>query len=210
MSLRVIGITVGPFQENCYLVHCDETGEGYVVDPGDEAERILEVIRETGMKPKAVINTHAHLDHVGAVSEICEALDLRFHLHADDQFLLEGLPDQAAMFGLPAPRVPAVDEVIVAGAVYSVGPHELEVLHTPGHSPGSVCFYDGKETLLGGDVLFAGSIGRTDLPRGSFAQLERSIREKIYVLPDPVVIFPGHGPATTVGREKTSNPFVHI
>jgi hydroxyacylglutathione hydrolase len=210
MALRVECITVGVFQENCFLVRCTESGEGFVVDPGEEPERILGAVRASGAAIKAVLNTHAHLDHIGAVADVCEALDVPFLLHPDDTHLLGIAAQQAAMFGLPPPRQPVVDAPLREGERQALGRHALRVVHTPGHSPGHVCFYDGDRILLGGDLLFAGSVGRTDLPGGDFRLLERSIREKVYVLPDAVVVYPGHGPATTVGAEKASNPFVSI
>jgi glyoxylase-like metal-dependent hydrolase (beta-lactamase superfamily II) len=204
---------VGPIQANCVLLGDVEAGELVVIDPGEEAERIADRIRESGFKPVAILHTHGHLDHVGGTAELAELLgpDLPIGLHPDEIDLYRNAPVQARMFGLEVDSPPEPDLELVHGNNVSVGGLELEVRHAPGHSPGGVCFVVSgadRPLVIAGDVLFAGSIGRTDLPGGSFQVLERSIREQLYSLPDETRVICGHGPDTTVGRERTMNPFV--
>ncbi len=202
--------TVGPFEMNCWLVGDPETREGFIIDPGDEVDSLLAMVREERLRLKGIINTHAHIDHIAGVAEFKKrAGGIPFHLHRDDHFWAEALPRQAAMFGLPVPEVPQVDAWLAEGDTLRMGAIEFSVLHVPGHSPGHVCFWFPKErVIIGGDVLFAGSIGRTDLPGGSLETLLAGIREKILPLGDDVVVHPGHGPDTTVGEERRTNPFV--
>jgi hydroxyacylglutathione hydrolase len=207
MTLKFETIVNGPFQENCYLVWDDQAKTGIFVDPGDEAERIIRSAEFLKVKVEGIYNTHGHLDHAGAVDEVIDALGVPFALHPDDEFLLKNMPNQAAMFGLPGMRVPAVDVRLAAGDRYAVGEHEFSVLHTPGHTPGGVCFlFDG--VVLVGDTLFAGSIGRTDLPGGSHRQLIQSIQDRLLPLDDEVRVLCGHGPSTTIGAERKYNPFL--
>lgn len=200
---------VGPFQMNCYVVADDTTREGVVIDPGDETEALLELIREEGLAIRAILLTHAHLDHVARAQDMKEALGVPMYLHPADMPLLKAVPQQAVMLGLPAPRVPTVDGPLEEGTPFEAGPLRFEVRHTPGHSPGGVCLIpEGEKVAFVGDAVFAGSIGRTDLPGGDYDTLIRSIREEILTLPDEVVLYSGHGPPTTVGRERRSNPFL--
>lgn len=204
---------VGPIQANCVLLGDTDSGELVVIDPGEEAERIAERVRDSGLRPTMILHTHGHLDHVGGTAELARLLGgkLPIGLHADEIDLYRNAPLQAQMFGLEVEVPPEPDLALRHGDIVTVGNLELEVRHTPGHSPGGVCFVvsGGDERLaVVGDVLFAGSIGRTDLMGGSFPVLERSIREQLYTLPDETRVICGHGPDTTVGREKASNPFV--
>ncbi len=201
--------TVGPFAENAYVIWDRTTGEAVVIDPGDEAPRLLDGIRRRGLRVRLILATHGHLDHVGAVAELRAATGAPFHIHERELRLLAGLEDQAALFGLPAPAVPEVDGHIVEGQTFQVGSGELAIraLETPGHSPGGVTFAAG-EALFVGDAVFAGSIGRTDLPGGDHPTLIRSIRERILSWPDRTILYPGHGPSTTVGEERRENPFL--
>jgi hydroxyacylglutathione hydrolase len=201
-------LTVGPFQENCYLIGDEATKTGAIIDPGDEAERILKAAKKTGLNFQFILNTHAHLDHVCAVQAVKDALGIPFYLHKDDLVLLENLPKQAAMFGMRVDHVPQVDMFFNPGTAIRIGHCLAAVHHTPGHSPGSVSFYFlNEKVVFGGDVLFNGSIGRTDLFGGDFDTLIHSIQEKLFTLPDEVTVYPGHGPETSIGFEKQYNPF---
>lgn len=203
----------GPFQANCILIGDAGAGVLAIVDPGDEAERIVDRVRGSGLKPAMILHTHGHLDHAGATRDVLEALGkhLPVGLHPEELPLYRALPDQGRAFGFGSVQPPDPTLWLEHGATLELGSLGLEVRHTPGHSPGGVVLVvrDAAEPLvLAGDVLFAGSIGRTDLPGGSFEVLERSIREQLYTLPDEMRVIPGHGPATTIGAEKASNPFV--
>ncbi len=200
-------IEVGAFAENCYLLACDESHEGVVVDPGDEIPRILRKIAERALQMKYILLTHGHLDHVKEVSAIKAELGVPVLMHESDQFLLDNLPQQAAAFGLTTAGIPQVDKYLLEGDQVSFGQITLSVLHTPGHSPGSVSFV-GEDMAVVGDVLFAGSIGRTDLPGGSFPVLIETIKSKLFPLADHTRIFPGHGPPTSIGHERKHNPFL--
>ena len=201
-------LTVGPFQENCFLVGDPSTNLGIVIDPGDDADRIIEHAKATGLEFKYIWNTHAHLDHVCAVEALKEAFDIPFLLHQEDEILLRNLPKQAAMFGLEIDKIPVVDTYIQSTDTLEIGNLKAKVLHTPGHTLGGVTFYfDTEGIAFVGDSLFQGSIGRTDLYGGNFDTLIKSIRERLFTLPDNVTAYPGHGPPTTIGMEKTTNPF---
>jgi glyoxylase-like metal-dependent hydrolase (beta-lactamase superfamily II) len=204
---------VGPIQANCVLLGDADAGEVVVIDPGEEAEKIADHVRASGLRPTMILHTHGHLDHVGGTSEILRLLGgmLPIGLHPDEIDLYRNAPLQAQMFGLEVEAPPEPNLTLRHGGTVSVGALELEVRHTPGHSPGGVCFVvtsnDGPLAVVG-DVLFAGSIGRTDLMGGSFPVLEASIREQLYTLPDETRVICGHGPDTTIGRERATNPFV--
>lgn len=200
-------LVVGMFMENSFLVACPETREGVLIDPGDEAERIAEWVARHGVTPVRILNTHAHIDHVGAVAELKREYGIPFALHKGEGRNLAQLAAHAAVFGLSAPEQPEVDEWLTDGAVYRFGNASLTVLETPGHTAGGVSFV-GDGFVIAGDTLFAGSIGRTDLPGGDFETLRRSIRDGLFALPPETVVHCGHGPSTTIGGEKRSNPFV--
>lgn len=200
-------LEVGPFAENCYVVGCDTAHEGVVIDPGDELNGILNTIDQLELDIKYILLTHAHLDHVKEVVSLNEHLKAPVFMHKADEFLLENLPAQAAAFGMSISGIPEVDAYIRDGDVIEFGRQKFEVLHTPGHSPGSVTYVSG-DTAFVGDVLFAGSIGRTDLPGGSHDVLMNSIKMKLLPLGDQILIYPGHGPATRIGQERKSNPFL--
>ena len=207
MNLKFETIVNGPFQENCYLVWEEESRAAIFLDPGDEPERLLHTARFQGLDVRGVYATHGHIDHAGAAAAICASLGVPFAIHPADGFLLEGMPEQARMFGLPPIGVPRVDRELAEGDTVEVGSARGEVICTPGHTPGGVCFRFG-DVIFVGDTLFAGSVGRTDLPGGSTRQLLQSIRERLLVLPDDVRAFSGHGPATSIGYEKKHNPFL--
>jgi len=200
-------VVVGPLETNCYLVSCPRSLACAVVDPGAEPDRILAAIRRLGLKPVVILNTHGHFDHIGANLDIKEAFDVPLALHAMDAPLLELAGRIGSSYGFEARPSPPPDSHLQDGARIPVGVSALEVLHTPGHSPGSVSLL-GPGFLLSGDTLFEGGVGRTDLPGGSDRDLERSIRTRILVLPAETRVLPGHGPRTTVGREAASNPFL--
>ena len=203
----------GPFQANCILLGDPSSRELVVIDPGDEAELIVERVRGSGLAPAMILHTHGHLDHAGATREVLTALggELPVGLHRDELELYRHLPAQGAAFGLEASAPPEPDLWLEHGQTLTVGSLGLEVRHTPGHSPGGVAFvvHGAPEPLvIVGDALFAGSIGRTDLHGGSFETLERSIREQLYTLPGETRVVCGHGPDTTIARETGANPFV--
>ena len=204
---------VGPIQANCVLLGDGDSGELVVIDPGEEAEKIADHVSASGLRPTAILHTHGHLDHVGGTAEILRLLGgkLPVGLNPEEIDIYRNAPMQAKMFGLEVETPPEPVLMLRHGKTVSVGGLELEVRHTPGHSPGGVCFVVSgcKDPLaVVGDVLFAGSVGRTDLPGGSFPILEASIREQLYTLPDDTRVVCGHGPDTTIGRERASNPFV--
>ena len=204
--LRVFVMEVGPLAENTYIVEHVASRQAAVVDPGDEGEEILDRLAERGITLEKILLTHGHFDHVGAVRTLKERTGAKIHIHADDADRMRTAGRQGGMFGLHVEDPPAPDVLLREGDRVTLGDQRFQVLHTPGHTPGHVTFLSGEMAFVG-DLIFAGSIGRTDLPGGSFDDLIRAVREKIFVLPDRTVLFPGHGPATTVGEEKRSNPF---
>jgi hydroxyacylglutathione hydrolase len=202
-------LTVGPFQENCYVIGDEETGAGAVVDPGDEAARIALAVEQTGLEIGYIFITHAHIDHVGAVAALVDEYACPVLMHAEAEPMLKQLPTQAMMMGLRFGKVPTVDRHIEDEDILEVGALELKSLYTPGHEPGHLAFYIESEGLvLSGDALFAGSVGRTDLFGGSMEVLMRSINERLLILPDETRVYPGHGPETTIGNERSYNPFL--
>jgi glyoxylase-like metal-dependent hydrolase (beta-lactamase superfamily II) len=205
--MRIVQIPNGQFVENCYLVVDERAGECAIVDPGEEAGLILHKLAATSAKPVAIWLTHAHIDHVLGVPRVAAETGVPVWLHAADRLLYDAVPEQAAWFGLAAPALPPPDRTFAHGDTVRVGELAFQVRHTPGHSPGSVSLV-GPGVVLGGDVLFAGSIGRTDLPGGDFDTLIASIERELLSLPDATIVYTGHGPETTVGRERRSNPFL--
>jgi hydroxyacylglutathione hydrolase len=205
--MRIVQIPNGQFVQNCYLVVDERAGECAVVDPGEEAGLILHKIAATGAKPVGIWLTHAHLDHVLGVPRVAADTGAPVWLHAADRPLYDAVPEQAAWFGLQAPALPPPDRTFAHGDTVRVGDLDFQVRHTPGHSPGSVSLV-GPGVVFSGDVLFAGSIGRTDLPGGDFDTLIASIERELLSLPDATIVYTGHGPETTVGHERRSNPFL--
>jgi hydroxyacylglutathione hydrolase len=200
---------VGLLQCNCTVLGDEAAGEAVVIDPGDDADKILALLSKHKLRAVAIVHTHAHIDHVGATHAVAKATGAKTYLHAGDEFLHQALGMQAMMLGLPEPESSPMDAGLDDLQSFRFGRHELGVLHTPGHTPGSVCFdLVGGDLCFSGDTLFNGSIGRTDLPGGDFPTIERSIRERLYTLNGAVQVIPGHGPATTIDRERASNPFV--
>lgn len=208
--MKVTVIPVTPFEQNCSLLCCEHTDKAAVVDPGGEMGRILEVANDARAEIEKILVTHAHIDHAGAVAELANALKVPVEgPHRDDQFWIDALPEQSRMFGLPKVQAFTPDRWLQDGDTVSFGQVVLEVRHCPGHTPGHVIFFDADSRLaIVGDVLFKGSIGRTDFPRGDHATLIQSIREKLWPLGDDVQFIPGHGPDSTFGAERHSNPFV--
>ena len=208
-EIMVRGIVVGVFQENCWVIGNRRTGEGICIDPGDQPEEVLALARDLGVRIKLIANSHAHIDHVLGVRGVHSSTGAKFYLHDQDLDLLrDGFRMSALRFGLdPSQPPPDPDAFVEDGDVLEVDGLRLQVIGTPGHTPGSVSYYtDGL--LFSGDTLFRGSIGRTDLPGGSFEQEMASIWEKLLVLPEETVVLPGHMDETQIGFEKKHNPFV--
>jgi hydroxyacylglutathione hydrolase len=202
-------LSVGPFQENCYIIGDEASGVGALVDPGDEAARIAMAVEGTGLEIGSIIVTHTHIDHVGAVVALVDEYTCPVLMHAEAEPMLEQLPTQAMMMDLRFGKVPTVDRYVEDEEILEVGDLRLRSLYTPGHAPGHLAFYLEDEGLvLSGDALFAGSVGRVDLPGGSMEVLMRSIEERLLTLPDQTVVCSGHGPRTTIGNERASNPFL--
>jgi hydroxyacylglutathione hydrolase len=204
---------VEPFFKNGFVLGCEETREGVIVDPGDEAGALLAAAAQHQLTIVHILLTHAHLDHITGVAAAKRAVNAPVWLHRDDNFLYERVVEQGQMFGFRVERQPPVDRFYEGEGPLEFGRYEVRVLHTPGHCPGGVCLAVTKQgesaaTLFVGDTLFAGSIGRTDLPGGDMATLLRSIREVLFQFPDDTVVWSGHGEQTTIGREKRTNPFL--
>ena len=206
-NLLVHQLSVGPLQVNCFVVACQRTREAMVIDPGDDGPRILQLAESNGYQVKKIVNTHGHFDHIGANQPVKEATGAVLMMHEADLPLLQNARNHAQAYGLTVSPSPDPDKFLNEGDVFSVGEQSFSVFHVPGHSPGSICLLsDGH--LFVGDVLFAGSVGRTDLPGGDFDALVEGVREKLFRLPADTIVHPGHGPDTTIGREKQMNPFV--
>jgi glyoxylase-like metal-dependent hydrolase (beta-lactamase superfamily II) len=199
---------VGPLQVNCFIVADERTREAIVIDPGDDAQDLLRMIREKDLKVKYIVNTHAHFDHVSANKALKEATGAELLVHEGDAPLLAAVSQHAKMFGMTAPSSPPADRYVKHGDVIAAGGVSLKVLHTPGHSPGGICLL-GDGFVFTGDALFESSIGRTDLPGGDLMTLINAIKEHLMTLPDDTQVFCGHGPATTIGAERQENPFLN-
>ncbi|SEA08555.1 MBL fold metallo-hydrolase [Microbulbifer marinus] len=210
MSLQFHTVPVTPFQQNCTLLWCEGSKRAAVVDPGGDLDKILAAVDERGLQLEKILLTHGHLDHVGGTAALSKQLQLPVEgPHEDDNFWIEQLPMQTQMFGFPPVEAFTPDRWLQQGDTVTVGDEELEVHHCPGHTPGHVIFFHRPSKLaLVGDVLFAGSIGRTDFPKGDHDTLIRSITEKLWPLGDDVRFIPGHGPMSTFGQERQTNPFV--
>lgn len=200
-------LVTGPFQENCYLVAKGRGEECVLIDPGDDADVIAQNIERLELTPVAILNTHGHLDHIGAVQDLKERFEIPFAIHPMDGFLLQNVNDHARMFGLNGYRDPEVDIDLVAGETVTYAGIDFEVVFTPGHSPGHVTF-KVPGAVFSGDCLFSGSIGRTDLPGGDPAVLKATLHDFFLSLEDETKVYSGHGPMTTIGRERESNPFL--
>jgi glyoxylase-like metal-dependent hydrolase (beta-lactamase superfamily II) len=220
-------LPVGMLQCNCHIVGDPQTREAIVIDPGDEAGRILEVIERHHLKVMAIVVTHTHIDHVIGLHRVHQATGAPVYVHGDDVDLYRMLDMQASWLGWKTPEKVRIDQVVREGDVVRWGPYQAQVVHTPGHTPGSICLYlpsdipvapteiaaassgnTGTGLLFAGDTLFAGSIGRTDLWGGSLAGIMRSLKGKLLELPDSTIVYPGHGETTTIGKERATNPFL--
>ena len=208
MKYRIVPVTA--YQQNCTLLWCEQTREAAVVDPGGDLERILAAIADEGLQLTRILLTHGHIDHAGGAALLARQAEVPIEgPQQEDRFWIDGLVQQSAMFGFPNVEHFTPDRWLNDGDRVQVGNEELEVLHCPGHTPGHVVFYHrGEQLALVGDVLFQGSIGRTDFPRGNHAELISSIREKLFPVGDEVHFIPGHGPMSTFGIERRTNPFV--
>jgi glyoxylase-like metal-dependent hydrolase (beta-lactamase superfamily II) len=207
---------VAPFYKNGFVIGCETTREGVLIDPGDEVDELLSAVARQALSISQILLTHAHLDHVTGVGRAKRALDAPVWLHRADNFLYQGVVEQGRLFGLHVDPQPPIDQFYEGEGPLRFGRYEVRVLHTPGHCPGGVCLAVRKDTndaterpiLFVGDTLFAGSIGRTDLPGGDVDTLLRSIRNVLFRFPDDTVVWSGHGPETTIGRERRTNPFL--
>lgn len=202
-------LPVGPLQCNCSVIGDETTHEAMVIDPGDDIENVLSLVRKHGLKVKQIVITHAHIDHVGGAMKLRAATGAPIVLNQNDYALLKMLDMQAAWIGMPSPGKVDIDQSVEQDETIRAGSLNATVLHTPGHTEGSICLYfPAEKMLIAGDTLFAGSIGRTDLPGGSFQKIIRSLHDRVLALPDDTVVVPGHGPKTSIGDERESNPFL--
>tara|TARA_R110001583_G_scaffold6499_4_gene32881 strand:- start:12975 stop:13604 length:630 start_codon:yes stop_codon:yes gene_type:complete len=208
--MKIVVIPVTPYQQNCSLVICETTKKAAIVDPGGEIERILTAVKNHQVSVDKIILTHGHLDHVGGTEALAENLSVPIiGPEKEDAFWLEQLEAQSTMFGFPNASSFLPTQWLEEGDDVAVGNIKLKVLHIPGHTPGHVALFDEiSKQIIVGDILFNGAIGRSDFPRGNHAQLISGIKQKLLTLPDETVVFPGHGPTTTIGREKISNPYL--
>jgi glyoxylase-like metal-dependent hydrolase (beta-lactamase superfamily II) len=214
IDLIIRQMALGPIQANCYILGCEETRQAVVIDPGDEADRILTTLAEDRLTVAHIINTHGHFDHVGANKRLKEVTGADILIHADDAPMLSQLSAAASAWGLAADNSPAPERLLADGDTITFGTLTLKAIHTPGHSPGGVCLYieydqagGPKKAVFVGDTLFAGSIGRADLPGGNYDTLINSIQTRLFSLADDVTVYPGHMGTTTIGTERRTNPF---
>ncbi len=202
-------VVVGPLEVNCFILGCEATMEGIIIDPGAEAEKILSAVKRSGLKIGRVINTHGHFDHVGGNRQVLAATGAELLIHSGDVHFLSRAADVATMYGLSTENSPPPDGLLEDGMTIRFGSYEMKVLHTPGHTPGGCCLYlESQDKLVTGDTLFAEGVGRTDFPGSSHEALIEGIRNKLMVLPDVTAAYPGHGPSTTIGHERRYNPYI--
>ena len=200
---------VGPLQCNCSILGDEKTHEAMVIDPGDQIEGILEILRQEKLTLKQIVITHAHIDHVGGAMKLKAATGAPILMNQNDYALLKMLDLQATWVGMQSPGAVQIDESVSQGRVLKIGEISSQVIDTPGHTEGSICVYiPAEKKLIAGDTLFAGSIGRTDLPGGSMEKIMRSLHNQVLALPDETEVTPGHGPNTTIGEERETNPFL--
>ncbi len=202
-------IAVGPLQCNCSVIGDETTHEGMVIDPGDDIANILALIQKHNLKVKQIVITHAHIDHIGGAMKLRAATGAPILLNQNDQALVKMMDIQAGWIGVASPGLIQIDQSVSDADTVTAGKLIGNVMHTPGHTEGSICLYfPAEHKLIAGDTLFAGSIGRTDLPGGSFPKIISSLQEKVMALPDETIVVPGHGPLTTIGQERAENPFL--
>jgi hydroxyacylglutathione hydrolase len=208
-AMIVKTLVVGPFASNCYIVGSSSTKQGMIIDPGAEAENILRTVQQLGLSISLIVVTHAHMDHIDALRTVKERTNAQFAIHEAEKDLLSAAPMRMLIpLGLtPSKSPPQPDRLLKDGDLVDVSDLHFEVLHTPGHSPGGICLL-GHGVVFSGDTLFNFGIGRTDFAGGSYERLMKSIREKLMVLPDETIVYPGHGPSTTIGDERRGNPFL--
>jgi glyoxylase-like metal-dependent hydrolase (beta-lactamase superfamily II) len=200
---------VGPLQCNCSVVGDEQSREAMVIDPGDDIDHVLAVLQKHHLTLKQIVITHAHIDHIGGAAKLKRLTGAPILLNANDQMLLKMLDMQASWLGMRPPEETAIDGSVTTGDKLRAGSLVADVLHTPGHTEGSICLYFAVEKkLIAGDTLFAGSIGRTDLPGGSYKKIMQSLHGPVLALPDETIVIPGHGPLTTIGQERDGNPFL--
>jgi len=204
-------IPVGPLQCNCSIIGDEHSREAMVIDPGDEIDEVMAVVQRHGLTVKQIVVTHAHIDHVGGAMKLKRLTGAPILLNQNDYALLKMLDVQAAWIGMKAPEMVTIDSSLSTGDKVSAGSLMADVLYTPGHTEGSICLYFApQKKLIAGDTLFAGSIGRTDLPGGSYEKIMRSLHGPVLALPDETIVVPGHGPLTTIGEERATNPFLSL
>jgi len=202
-------LAVGPLACNCSIIGDEQSREAIVIDPGDDIEQVMAILQRHGLMVKEIVITHAHIDHIGGAGKLKRLTGAPVLLNANDQMLLKMLDVQASWLGMRPPENTAIDASITTGDKLQTGGLVADVLHTPGHTEGSICLYFAPQgMLIAGDTLFAGSIGRTDLPGGSYKKIIESLHGPILALPDETIVVPGHGPVTTIGEERASNPFL--
>jgi len=200
-------IQVGPLMVNCYIVHDSENC--LIIDPGDEPDKIINYIKNSGFKPLGIFNTHGHFDHIGAVKRLKEEFGIKFYIHESDVFLVKESASHGAFFGVMGVESPEIDEYVKDGDVFDFDGLSFKVIHTPGHSPGGVCYYFEREkTVFSGDTLFELSVGRTDFPYGDMDMLINSIKNKLFSLGDDITVYPGHGEKTNIRKERENNMFL--
>lgn len=209
MTIRILQLPLGPLQTNCYILACTATNQAAIIDPSWDGRAIVGQLQQHGWTPSHILLTHTHFDHVGALAELKELTGAPVYVHTEAVPMLERAVAAAGMWGIPLDPPPPADHFLEEGQVIAVGELQATVHHTPGHAPGHVCFYlPDHGVVFDGDVLFQGSIGRTDLPGGDYDTLMASIRDKLLPLPDATAVLSGHGPATTLGNERKHNPFL--
>jgi len=202
-------LPVGPLACNCSIIGDEQSREAIVIDPGDDIEQVTAILQRHGLTVKEIVITHAHIDHIGGAGKLKRLTGAPVLLNANDQTLLKMLDVQASWLGMRPPENTAIDASITTGDKLQTGGLVADVMHTPGHTEGSICLYfAAQDMLIAGDTLFAGSIGRTDLPGGSYKKIIESLHGPILALPDETIVVPGHGPVTTIGEERASNPFL--
>ena len=205
--MKIETFPVSSFGMNCYLVSDSESGAAIYIDPGAEADMLIENISNMNLNLKFIINTHCHIDHVAEASKVIDHFQIPFYIHKGDLPLLDNLREQGKFFGLNVQEIPKITEFVNDGDSFNFGKLTASILHTPGHSPGGISIKIENSVFVG-DCLFMDSIGRTDLPGGNYTQLMKSIQDKLLTLDDSTIVYPGHGPATTIGRERKNNPFL--
>lgn len=209
MAAEMISLAVGPLDVNCYILWDSSAKEAFVIDPGGDGDEIKKAVDKRGLKAVYIVNTHGHFDHVGADGELKKAFGAHLAIHSKDAPLMKEAHEHGAFFGVTTPESPEPDMLLEDGEILKAGSIGLKVIHTPGHTKGGICLYSKDDGLLfTGDTLFAGSIGRTDFEGGSFEEIMRSITAKLLPLGDTVRVLPGHGPESTIGEEKRTNPFI--